>query len=104
MKNKIKILTRLSAAHIIVFYYLVAVLVSTTLLLLPITQQQNAELALTDAVFISISAVTVTGLSTIDASPLLSVPGRFFCNYPPAWWNWYHGFLDHYYGLYPGKK
>ena len=70
MKNKIKILTRLSAAHIIVFYYLVAVLVSTTLLLLPITQQQNAELALTDAVFISISAVTVTGLSTIDASPL----------------------------------
>lgn len=64
MKNKIKNLTRLSAAQIIVFYYLVAVVVSTILLLLPITQKQNAELELIDAVFISISAVTVTGLST----------------------------------------
>ena len=77
MNNKIKNLTRLTAAQIIVFYYLVAVVVSTILLLLPITQKQNAELELIDAVFISISAVTVTGLSTIDVSQLLSVPGTF---------------------------
>ena len=77
MINKKKNLTRLSAAQIIVFYYLVAVVVSTILLELPITQKQNADLELIDAVFISISAVTVTGLSTIDVSQLLSVPGTF---------------------------
>ncbi|MFZ0443648.1 MAG: potassium transporter TrkG [Bacillus sp. (in: firmicutes)] len=59
------------------FNYLVAVVVSTILLELPITQKQNANLELIDAVFISISAVTVTGLSTIDVSQLLSVPGTF---------------------------
>lgn len=76
--NSIENLTkRLSAAQIIVFYYLVAVVVSTILLLLPITQKQDAELAIIDAVFISISAVTVTGLSTADVSQLLSVPGTF---------------------------
>ena len=77
MINKKKNLTRLSAAQIIVFYYLVAVVVSTILLELPITQKQNADLELIDAVFISISAVTVTGLTTIDVSQLLSVPGTF---------------------------
>jgi Trk-type K+ transport system membrane component len=78
MNNKIENLRkRLSAAQIIVFYYLIAVVVSTILLLLPITQKQNAELAFIDAVFISISAVTVTGLSTVDISQLLSVPGTF---------------------------
>ena len=77
MINKKKNLTRLSAAQIIVFYYLVAVVFSTILLELPITQKQNADLEIIDAVFISISAVTVTGLSTIDVSQLLSVPGTF---------------------------
>lgn len=78
MNSKIKIFTkRLSAAQLIVFYYLVAVMVSTILLLLPITQKGNTELAFIDAVFISISAVTVTGLSTVDMSQLLSVPGTF---------------------------
>ena len=77
MINKKKNLTRLSAAQIIVFYYLVAVVFSTILLELPITQKQNADLEFIDAVFISISAVTVTGLSTIDVSQLLSVPGTF---------------------------
>ncbi|WHY96939.1 TrkH family potassium uptake protein [Peribacillus simplex] len=78
MNSEIENLTkRLSAAQIIVLYYLVAVMVSTILLLLPITQKQNAELAFIDGVFISISAVTVTGLSTADVSQLLSVPGTF---------------------------
>ena len=77
MINKKKNLTRLSAAQIIVFYYLVAVVFSTILLELPITQKQHADLELIDAVFISISAVTVTGLTTIDVSQLLSVPGTF---------------------------
>ena len=77
MINKKKNLTRLSAAQIIVFYYLVAVVVSTILLELPITQKQHADLEFIDAVFISISAVTVTGLTTIDVSQLLSVPGTF---------------------------
>ncbi|MEE3954395.1 hypothetical protein [Peribacillus frigoritolerans] len=78
MNSKIENFTkRLSAAQIIVFYYLVAVVVSTILLLLPITQTQNAELSFIDGVFISISAVTVTGLSTADVSQLLSVPGTF---------------------------
>ncbi|RFU70533.1 TrkH family potassium uptake protein [Peribacillus saganii] len=68
---------RFSAAQIIVFYYILAVALSTILLLLPITQKPNAELTFIDAVFVSISAVTVTGLSTIDISQVLSVPGTF---------------------------
>ncbi|RLL43998.1 TrkH family potassium uptake protein [Oceanobacillus piezotolerans] len=74
MKNLKK---RLTVAQIIVMYYLIAVMVSTILLLLPITQKPNAELTFIDAVFVSISAVTVTGLSPIDISQLLSVPGTF---------------------------
>ncbi|WP_409304929.1 TrkH family potassium uptake protein [Peribacillus sp. SCS-155] len=68
---------RFSPAQIIVVYYSIAVIISTILLLLPVTQKQNAELTFTDAVFLAISAVTVTGLSTLDISQLLSVPGTF---------------------------
>src|SRR4051812_2242414 len=78
MKTKIvNFKRRFSVPQIIVFYYIIAVVVSTILLLLPITQKSNAELSFIDAVFISISGVTVTGLSTIDLSQLLSVPGTF---------------------------
>ncbi|MEH7417300.1 TrkH family potassium uptake protein [Neobacillus drentensis] len=67
----------LNPAQIIVIYYLIAVAVSTILLMLPITQQPNAKLSFIDALFTAVSAVSVTGLSTIAINEVLSVPGTF---------------------------
>ncbi len=78
MRNKIKNVTKqLSAAQIIVFYYVIAVCISTVFLLLPITQEESVDLTFIDALFVAISAVTVTGLSTVDISNMLSTPGTF---------------------------
>ncbi len=68
---------RLSSVQLLVFFYFAAVLISTILLLLPITLQEGAELSFLDALFISASAVSVTGLSTVSLTEILSVPGTF---------------------------
>ncbi|KKI90883.1 ATP synthase [Bacillus sp. SA1-12] len=65
----------LSPAQMIVIYYLLAVVVSTILLMLPITQQPNVKLTFIDALFTAVSAVSVTGLSTVAINEVLSVPG-----------------------------
>lgn len=65
----------LKPAQLIVIYYLIAVAVSTLLLMLPITQQPNAKLTFIDALFTAVSAVSVTGLSTVAINEVLSVPG-----------------------------
>jgi Trk-type K+ transport system membrane component len=68
---------RLSSVQLLVFFYFAAVLISTFLLLLPITLKEGAELSFLDALFISASAVSVTGLSTVSLTEILSVPGTF---------------------------
>ncbi|MDN3018934.1 TrkH family potassium uptake protein [Paenibacillus sp. BSR1-1] len=65
----------LKPAQIIVMYYLLAVVVSTILLMLPITLKANAKITFIDALFTAVSAVSVTGLSTIPINEVLSVPG-----------------------------
>ncbi|SFD00237.1 potassium uptake protein, TrkH family [Bacillus sp. OV322] len=68
---------QISPAQVIVIYYILAVAVSTVLLLLPITLKPHAKLSFIDALFTAISAVSVTGLSTVNLSEILSVPGTF---------------------------
>jgi Trk-type K+ transport system membrane component len=68
---------RLTSVQLLVLFYFAAVLISTVLLLLPITLKEGAELSFLDALFISASAVSVTGLSPISLTEVLSVPGTF---------------------------
>ncbi|MCM3693154.1 TrkH family potassium uptake protein [Neobacillus niacini] len=68
---------RMTSVQMLVMFYFAAVILSTLLLLLPITLKDGAELPLLDALFISASAVSVTGLSTVSLTEILSVPGTF---------------------------
>ncbi|AXI30606.1 Ktr system potassium uptake protein D [Priestia megaterium] len=78
MRNKVYRLTkRLSSVQIIVLYYVSAVVISSILLALPITVKPSAHISIVDLVFTSVSAISVTGLSTIPMNEVLSVPGTF---------------------------
>jgi Trk-type K+ transport system membrane component len=68
---------RVTSVQMLVLFYFAAVILSTVLLLLPITLKDGAVLSLLDALFISASAVSVTGLSTVSLTEILSVPGTF---------------------------
>ncbi|WP_042349506.1 TrkH family potassium uptake protein [Bacillus massiliigorillae] len=76
MKTR-QILNKLSPARIIVLYYFLAVTISTILFRLPIALQDGVELSLIDAIFLAVSAVSVTGLSVVNITETFSVPGYF---------------------------
>ncbi|MDF2945606.1 MAG: synthase [Bacillales bacterium] len=76
-KKIIKTTERLTISQIIVLFYFFAAIISTILLTLPITLKDGVELSFIDALFTAISAISVTGLSTINLSETLSVPGTF---------------------------
>jgi len=75
--NVRKNLNKLSPAQIIITYYLIAVVVSMILLSLPIAIQPGAKWTFMDALFTAASAVSVTGLTTVNISETLTVPGIF---------------------------
>ncbi|MTH54299.1 TrkH family potassium uptake protein [Bacillus mangrovi] len=68
---------RLSPAKIIVTYYFIAVSVSIVLLSLPFARNPEAPWTFIDALFTSVSAVSVTGLTTISISDTFTTPGIF---------------------------
>lgn len=68
---------KLSPAQVIVSYYLFAVTASTLLLSLPIALRDGVEISFLDALFTAVSAVSVTGLSTINISETYTVTGYF---------------------------
>jgi potassium uptake TrkH family protein len=72
-----KLKKQLSSVQILVLFYVSAVAISTVLLLLPITLKPTAELSFMDAFFTSASAISVTGLSVVNISEILSIPGTF---------------------------
>ncbi|AZB42521.1 TrkH family potassium uptake protein [Bacillus sp. FJAT-42376] len=72
---------KLSPAKIIVGYYFIAVTVSILLLSLPFSRQSDAEWTFIDALFTSVSAVSVTGLSTISIKDTFTVPGYFILSF-----------------------
>lgn len=65
----------LSPPQTIVIFYFLAVVVSTILLMLPIMHKPGVRVSFIDALFTAVSAVSVTGLSTIPINDVLSVPG-----------------------------
>lgn len=74
IKQKIK---KFSPAQIIVAYYIVAVTVSMILLSLPISIKPGAKWTFFDALFTAVSAVSVTGLTTVSIADTFTVPGIF---------------------------
>ena len=72
-----KRLNTLTPAQMIVLYYFIAVFVSVLLLRLPVVIQPGASWTFMDALFVAASAVSVTGLTTVNISETFTVTGNF---------------------------
>ena len=72
-----RIINRMSPAQIIVSYYFLAVMIATLLFSLPIALQDGVHLPFIDALFLAVSAVSVTGLSVVDITETFSTTGYF---------------------------
>lgn len=73
-----KIIHKLSSVQLIFFFYLLAVIFSTLLLVLPIAHQSDVDLSLIDILFTAVSALSVTGLTTISIADSFSTTGIVF--------------------------
>ncbi len=76
-KKTKEIVNKLTPAQMIVIYYFLAVTISTIMLRIPLALNPGVKLEWIDALFVAVSAVSVTGLSTVDVSQTFSVPGIF---------------------------
>jgi len=61
----------------VVLHYLAAILIGSLLLLSPFSIKLGASLSVIDAFFLSVSALSVTGLSPVDISQVLTQWGQF---------------------------
>ncbi|WP_163970822.1 TrkH family potassium uptake protein [Oceanobacillus halotolerans] len=68
-------LNKLSPVQLIFLFYFLAVFVSTVILSLPIAYQDGVNIAFIDKLFTAVSALSVTGLSTITIADTLSTTG-----------------------------
>ncbi len=71
------IFNKMSPSQIIVSYYFFAATISTILFSLPIALQDGVHLPLIDALFLAVSAISVTGLSVVDITETFSTTGYF---------------------------
>src|SRR5690606_19785685 len=76
-KSLLRWINKLSPVRMILFFYVLAAIFSTALLCLPAAFQDVVEVAFIDIVFTAVSALSVTGLSTITISDTLSTTGIF---------------------------
>ena len=72
-----RIIDKMSPTQVIVSYYFLAATISTILFSLPIALQDGVHLAFIDAVFLAVSAISVTGLSVVDITETFSTTGYF---------------------------
>ncbi|MGG1329392.1 TrkH family potassium uptake protein [Bacillus tropicus] len=75
MRDIKKFLQKLRPVQLIVLFYLLAVVVSVILLSLPFVTKPGVEWTFIDALFTSVSAVSVTGLSVITISDTFTTAG-----------------------------
>lgn len=68
-------LHRLSPAKLLIVYYFIALVISTSILSLPIAYKDGVDVAFIDILFTAVSALSVTGLSTISITDSLSHTG-----------------------------
>src|SRR5690625_575193 len=70
-----KLTNKLSPVQILLTFYFLSVLISMILLALPIAHKPNIELSFMDLLFTAVSALSVTGLSTIVISETFNTFG-----------------------------
>src|SRR5690625_6298961 len=68
----------MSAARLLLLFYFLAIILSTILLSLPVAYKPEVDRAFIDILCTPVSALSVTGLSTITIIDTLSVTGYFF--------------------------
>src|SRR5690625_1908476 len=71
-------INKLSPVQILLFFYFMAVLLSTVVLALPIAHQPGVSIPFIDILFTAVSALSVTGLSSISIADTLSTTGIIF--------------------------
>lgn len=68
-------LRRLRPVQLIAVFYGIAVIISVILLSMPFVLKSGVKLPFIDALFVSVSAVSVTGLSTVSIPDTFSTAG-----------------------------
>ncbi|MGY0692178.1 TrkH family potassium uptake protein [Virgibacillus sp. FSP13] len=71
----IRIINKLSPVQLILIFYFIAVIVATALLALPVTHRDGVDVPLIDLLFTAVSAMSVTGLSTISIAGTFNTAG-----------------------------
>lgn len=69
---------KLSAVQLLLTFYFLAILASTLLLLLPVAYFPGVSISFIDVLFTAVSALSVTGLSTISIANTFSTTGVVF--------------------------
>ncbi|UUI38761.1 TrkH family potassium uptake protein [Oceanobacillus oncorhynchi] len=77
-RKKFETLTRRSPFQMLMIYYMAAIALSTILLSLPVSHKPGIDIPFIDIVFTAVSAISVTGLSTISIADSLSTTGIIF--------------------------
>ncbi len=77
-KLKLRRTLRLSPFQVIVLLYLSGAFFSSILLLLPVAHKPGVDIAFIDAVFVAVSALSVTGLTPVSTIDTFSTTGYFF--------------------------
>lgn len=68
-------INKLSPVQVLLFFYLFTVIISTLVMSLPIVYQDGVKIPFIDVLFTAVSALSVTGLSTITIADTLSTTG-----------------------------
>lgn len=68
-------LSHLSPAQILISFYIITIVFSTSILALPVAYQSGVQVPFIDILFTAVSALSVTGLSTIVIADTLSTTG-----------------------------
>ncbi|MEW9676612.1 TrkH family potassium uptake protein [Lentibacillus sp. L22] len=71
----IRLMNRLSPVQLILLFYLLAVIVSTLLLALPVAHRDGVHVPFIDILFTAVSALSVTGLTTVSIADTFSTTG-----------------------------
>lgn len=66
---------RLTPAQLLLIFYMLAIVISTVLLALPVAYKEGVKVPFIDILFTAVSAISVTGLSTISVGDTLSTTG-----------------------------
>ncbi|WP_173916653.1 TrkH family potassium uptake protein [Halobacillus sp. Marseille-Q1614] len=76
-RKSLRWLNHLSPFQLIALYYFIAVTISSILIALPIAHRPGVELEFIDILFTAVSAVSVTGLTTVSITETFSTTGYF---------------------------